>query len=271
MEIVRKYEKQMADKQINDNELKELCKKYKNEIMGYTDNLNSKQRYYTMINMYVKKKMGETSYNISQGILRLTNEETNERRKRTQINAIKLLNNRIEIDEDKYMRTIDILKKSSDIFDIGACIALATGRRLIEVFKSGKFKKISENRVMFYGQAKRRFEKETPAYEIYVLGLTADELIKNVRKIRKGRPYDNMTNEEVGTKVTTETNRILRIYLGMTSEKIRSAYIELAYKKYANENMSKSTFGAKLLGHCEYDIGTYATHYDHTFIKKNNK
>ncbi|MCL9783629.1 telomere resolvase, partial [Vibrio sp. S4M6] len=92
----------------------------------------------------------------------------------------------ISIDYQKTMQVLHILlgPSSSHSWEaIAIGIALATGRRAIEVLMQGEFEKIDKHRLMFSGQAKKREGIENDSFEIYCL-TDADVLLDAFKRLR---------------------------------------------------------------------------------------
>ena len=83
---------------------------------------------------------------------------------------------------DEIKIAIDTLKSSDDYYKLVVCVLLATGRRSSEVIARGIFERSKiTHHVLFSGQLKTGDEKRE-AYDIPVLGITPQSLIKLVEK-----------------------------------------------------------------------------------------
>ena len=87
-------------------------------------------------------------------------------------------------------------------------VALCTGRRTDEIFKSGEhFKTISENKILFTGQSKKG-SKEIESYTIPILFLPSETIIKYIKIIHQLKPIPK--GKRVNTLVSPHLNRNLK-------------------------------------------------------------
>lgn len=94
-------------------------------------------------------------------------------------------------------------------------LALASGRRAIEILFNADFQKTGENRVMFDGQAKKQAGIEVEAYEIYTL-IPADDFLKAFAAFRKLEPvaalhadFGDMDREQRNTEINRRTAKTM--------------------------------------------------------------
>ena len=73
---------------------------------------------------------------------------------------------------------------SKSIYKQMYALALASGRRFIEIAKMGAFEYVSDNKVRFSGQAKKRAGHQEQPYEIYTL-IPASEFIESFGRLRE--------------------------------------------------------------------------------------
>ena len=131
------------------------------------------------------------------------------------------------------------------------CVLLATGRRSSEVIARGEFRKSKlANHVLFSGQLKTHEEKRE-SYDIPVIGLTPQTLIRLVEKIRNMKNYSNKTNAFIASRTNAYVNRAIEKVFGrhITSETIRCIYAYIAYRLFSNPKISEPAYCSKILGH----------------------
>ena len=74
--------------------------------------------------------------------------------------------------------------ESKSIYKQMYALALASGRRFIEIAKLGAFEQVADNKVLFRGQAKKRAGHVEKPYEIYTL-IHASEFIEAFKRLRE--------------------------------------------------------------------------------------
>lgn len=94
-------------------------------------------------------------------------------------------------------------------------LALASGRRAIEILFNAEFKKTGEYTVTFEGQAKKQTGIEVEAYEIYTL-IPADDFLKAFHQFRKLEAiqklhddFGDMDREERNTEINRRTAKTM--------------------------------------------------------------
>ena len=94
-------------------------------------------------------------------------------------------------------------------------LALASGRRAIEVLFNAEFKKTGEHTVLFDGQAKKQTGIEVEEYEIYTL-IPADDFLKAFAAFRKLEAmqkihddFGDMDREERNTEINRRTAKTM--------------------------------------------------------------
>ncbi|MFG1487611.1 protelomerase family protein [Oceanospirillum sp. HFRX-1_2] len=149
-------------------------------------------------------------------------------------------------------------------------LCAATGRRPIEVMITGEFEIESENKLIFSGQAKKRFEEEADAaYWIYSLVDTqlvidAFKFLRSMDKIKElsvacsENPDDlRSLNQIVNHRTSVRLNEYAVDVFGddtRTVKDTRGIYARIAYERFFNTdpywaNKDDDTFYFELLGH----------------------
>lgn len=87
--------------------------------------------------------------------------------------------------------------KSDSYARLAVALALATGRRSIEVLYTGTFKELhgSIKSLEFTGQAKKRKGTEVESYPIYTICCSASEVIKGIKKLRDNKHLRKIINK----------------------------------------------------------------------------
>ncbi len=145
-------------------------------------------------------------------------------------------------------------------------LALATGRRSIELLHTGSFKAIAgkQDQLMFEGQAKRRKGIKSKAYLIYVVGCTPDEVLNGVERLRSHKDVAK-TLKEASTlpkieqnafiKRRTQSNKSEAVKRSFnnnpkrTFKDCRAIYSRYCVDKKKPSNMDSIIFLKDLLGH----------------------
>jgi hypothetical protein len=142
-------------------------------------------------------------------------------------------------------------------------LALATGRRPIELFKAGGFKVINANTVEFSGQAKKKLAN-SESYDIPVL-FDASACVDAIYHVRKLMALGKrLTNDQVNHKTAKPlADRMHRIF-GQDAVEfygLRAAYARYVLRSfYSADHGTEEAFLAKILGHEEHDL-TSVQHY----------
>ncbi len=167
-------------------------------------------------------------------------------------------------------------KKNNTRFDyarLAIGIALATGRRAVEVLYTGDFQPLDDFTVYFTGQAKKRAgtEGDTPLTLIIptlipaewvissMLRLHTLPFIRNMHERLAEQPNERLSRNMVN-KITTATlnNRVKQI-MGedFTFKDSRAIYARMAYARFFNthlwQHIDEDEFFRRLLGHQDYE------------------
>lgn len=179
---------------------------------------------------------------------------TNAERSLLQAKSEKALNkkgsNVFQVDADAIVhKCVDLLENSkTNIFDLAVAISLLTGRRMIEVFKTGQF--IATDNAftaIFEGQAKKRTEV---SYKIPLLA-PLSMIQKGLTKLRLTKNTDDLSNAEVNLRFSTSCNSAARRVLGFEKHfhDARGIYAVVCYESRMPHNLSLNFFVSKVLGH----------------------
>lgn len=172
----------------------------------------------------------------------------------------------------------DLLTRDNpSVSDLCIGLAMATGRRLTEIMKTAKFKKVDDTSLMFEGQLKTKnrhlFEVITP-YEIPTL-VDADIVVKALRCLRKDTgkeqlKYLNVLGEEVEStvkdgdikdyyhnravfkKYESTMNRAVRsLFMNghFSLKDCRALYTEVTYEDHSKDGEARSAYRHRVLGH----------------------
>lgn len=139
-------------------------------------------------------------------------------------------------------------------------LALATGRREIEVVKQGRFKKVGEFEVEFSGQAKRRSGVDyDSSYRIYTL-VAADVVIEALNKLRslpEAIELQHLDNVAVNNRVHSNLNQLAKRVLG-SPERVfkdsRPIWARVVFELHFNRDpkwrgVNEDIFWREQLGH----------------------
>jgi Telomere resolvase len=100
-------------------------------------------------------------------------------------------------------------------FETAAALGLLTGRRTVEIFKTAQLTPVSENALLFSGQAKEGDLAEAVEYEIPVLA--PPELINSALarlRLKLAKDCSDLTNRDVNLKYANSYNAAARRLLG---------------------------------------------------------
>jgi Telomere resolvase len=135
-------------------------------------------------------------------------------------------------------------------FDTAAALALITGRRTVEIFKTAAFTPASEHSVMFCGQAKKGDLLEAIAYEIPVLA-PHDLINSALVRLRAAKDCTELTNRDVNLRYASSSNSGARRLLGKEHHfhTLRAVYAAVVYNCCLPHKYSLNAFVARVLGH----------------------
>ena len=267
MTLESDFEKEVSKKKLTNEQVIALVKIYHKKIEESGFATNTKFTKLSRINMVVKRLYGERLY---AEVLKFN--VPNRAEKKAQIEErnefnMQRLQDRQEFTFDEIMNAIKTLKSSQDYYQLVVCVLLSTGRRSTEVIARGNFERSDiAHHVLFSGQLKTGDEKRE-AYDIPVIGLTPQTLIRLVAKIRGMKDYYNETNAFIASRTNAYVNRAISTAIDkpdrhVTSETIRCIYAYIAYRLYGNPRISEAVYCSNILGH----IGT-----PHTFVDNYNR
>jgi len=180
-------------------------------------------------------------------------------------------NNVIEVNFNYLKYLVNKLLLSDDFNDLALGVALATGRRAIEVIHTGKFTKTKSSRIIkFSGQAKKKHSTSNTSYEVPVI-FDAHKIIKAVLRLRATEKYKH-TTKDIQELSKTEQNIIInrRISRGLNSrirelfnspvitfKDSRAIAINVALEKIFPlkrfSKIDKNEFVKRYAGHDDYD------------------
>ncbi|EPA8654248.1 TPA: hypothetical protein NJZ29_004608 [Vibrio parahaemolyticus] len=195
----------------------------------------------------------------------------------------KKLKNQIRVNPDWVKeKARDLLTRSNpSVSDLAIGIAMSTGRRLTEVMKTAKFKKVDNKTLLFSGQLKtknRHLFEELAPYEIPAL-IDADIILKALQRLRKDTGKDTLSylnvlgetvestvkdgdtkdvyhNRAVHKRYESTLNRAIRSQFenGHFSFKdCRAFYTEVTYEDNAKSGESRSAYRHRVLGHSQIE------------------
>ncbi len=170
-----------------------------------------------------------------------------------------------------------LTRPSASTSDLCIGIALATGRRLTEIMKTAKFKRLDDSTLLFSGQLKtknRHLFEEIAPYEIPCM-IDTQIVVKALQKLRKDTGKDKLKyknvlgetvestvkggdlkdyyhNRAVQKKYESTINRAIRSLLqnGHFSLKdCRALYTEVTYEEQHIEGEARSAYRHRVLGH----------------------
>lgn len=195
----------------------------------------------------------------------------------------KKLKNQIRVNPDWVKeKASDLLTRNNpSVSDLAIGIAMSTGRRLTEVMKTAKFKKVDNKTLLFSGQLKtknRHLFEELAPYEIPAL-IDADIILKALQRLRKDTGKDTLSylnvlgetvestvkdgdtkdvyhNRAVHKRYESTLNRAIRSQFenGHFSFKdCRAFYTEVTYEDNAKSGESRSAYRHRVLGHSQIE------------------
>ena len=153
-----------------------------------------------------------------------------------------------------YKRVMEVIEdgfNSTSVSKVTLALALATGRRAIEILQGGEFKLAEDNQLMFYGQVKTKREAEPEPYIIPVLpGLKALEVLRQFDRFcelptikRFGELEDDIEKglsafDQINRATASDLNKYMR-YAFRSNEHEHTRYAD--YKRLETEGEAPKT------------------------------
>ena len=187
----------------------------------------------------------------------------------------------VGLDIAKYEESVGLLLASDRIWEIGAGLIAASGRRPSEVAICGEFE-VSGDGLMFSGQAKKR-GNESEAYLIPLIGCTPElfsEKLKTFRDSPEVRRYaDRDDLREATSPINTQINRLGIVptfgWLPVPGQKsnptcsdLRAAWVTIVEQKFKPEGKYSLLFRSEMLGHTLKVEGVAALNYSRYSLKE---
>lgn len=143
-------------------------------------------------------------------------------------------------------------------------LALATGRREVEILKLGRFEKVGEFELEFSGQAKQRGGVDYgQSYRIYTL-LKADQVLEALAKLRsmpEVLELQHLDNTEVNLRVAKTLNTLAKRVFGSEARVFkdsRALWARIVFELHFTrdkrwEKVNETVFWREMLGHEDMD------------------
>jgi integrase len=159
------------------------------------------------------------------------------------------------LDPDTVIQTARSLLSAPRYIQVTAGLMLLTGRRVIEVLKTGVFEYAgTEGTIHFSGQAKTRNAEgtRTESYQIPILA-SADTILESWHRLReeKGEDFAQKPNNKVTTGVSKMLTETVRKAFGrdFKPKDLRSAYAQICYHRFCPSYKSDTVYFSEILGH----------------------
>ncbi len=244
---------------------KKAIKKYRYvdgaELRGYS--LSGIKNIFTAYRKAIQEAFGD---HIAIDHFRLTDAEMDEFREDYRVKVSDDHTNLRAIDDEALVAIATEIAEAAetcDTMELAGALLLLTGRRPVEVLKTGVFLSTpARNHVMFGGQAKRR-ELETDAanYAIPVLAPPAIVLAA-VKALRRREITTNLTNQGVNGRFSKYLGRaVARRFFDKAKTplqpiELRKVYATISYAWYCPQTVSMNAHFAQVLGHSPLDLFT---------------
>lgn len=137
-------------------------------------------------------------------------------------------------------------------------LALATGRRQIELLKNLEISK-KKNNAIFKGISKKRGEDEFICEAPILIDIfEAKKLLNDVREYLKSYNVENMNANQINSKFNGRIGNALKRYIGdFTFHYLRSCYAHSCFEQFGGSE-EKALYFQKILGHKEEILPAYA-------------
>ncbi len=139
----------------------------------------------------------------------------------------------------------------SNAFDLACALSFVTGRRMVEIFRTGSFDPVAgdDRAAVFSGQAKKRDSEDAP-YKIPLLAELAD-VNAGLARLRTMKNTEDMTNSDVNLRYSTSCNSAARRFFGPGRKfhDMRMAYGVVSFHAAMPHTYSINLWLSKALGH----------------------
>lgn len=237
--------------------------------LEYLDNeltLSSKKRAITRYRNAIRSALGSDCEVLK--IFKLTREESNDLKlaDKTQIRSTS--DNQIALNLEDFLNTaIALIHDRKSYTKVSTGLFALTGRRPIEILKTGNFTIISEDWVTFSGQAKKAKssnELESKPFDIPVLSNSKD-IVEALNFIRSVRDFSELSHDDIHSKTNKTLNDTCKRYFvdvipDPSPKMLRKAYGEVASHWFKPDTQEKNAFLSDILGHETLDIATSQTY-----------
>ena len=154
---------------------------------------------------------------------------------------------------------------------LAIAVALATGRRAVEVLYTGQFTKLDAHLLAFTGQAKKRAGTDQNITLRIPILAEADLILKAVHSIRHtpelAKLRERIHNANTEREARSEVNKVASVTLNATIKRLfgdaftfkdtRAIYARLVYTQYFRtppwEHIDEDEFFRLILGHQDYE------------------
>lgn len=149
---------------------------------------------------------------------------------------------------------------SDRMYRQATALMLCCGRRPAELFRSASFEKMSENTVLFSGQAKGKARGARDNYEIPILFVSVDEFLKAFESFRAetvSRGFHQLTNRQVNARISadiSDTARKMLLNYNAVFYTCRSVYANIVAEMHPDTD--RDILMAEILGHEHDDVNT---------------
>lgn len=146
----------------------------------------------------------------------------------------------------------------ANAFDIACSLALLTGRRMIEIFKTGMFTERARGkhsksayRMLFVGQAKKNTAVAVDNGYIIPVLTEPSVILSALTRLRRLKVADAMDNKTVNLTWSNSCNASARRLIGpeRTFHDLRSIYAAIVYQCSLPHRWSMNAFVSRILGH----------------------
>ncbi|CAM9877262.1 unnamed protein product, partial [Chrysoparadoxa australica] len=151
------------------------------------------------------------------------------------------------------------LKEAANPFQLACALSVSSGRRMVEIFKTGTFLPcpFGTNCCYFSGKVKTRGKDERLLIPLLI---PFPLFAKGLRRLREAKPCGELTNKEVNQRYSNSCNTASKRFLGVdkTFHSLRSCYAVVTFHACKPHRYALNTWITSVLGHGSM---TTALHY----------
>jgi len=268
-----------------------LCRKEKEKLASIYPNLNTRHKHFTQYRKSIQGLVGEMEVRRSKltakelesflaavfAIMRLSERESDQRGLDFRMNLHQKTHQVAIFDMARFLETCRGLLRDSDPYTVAIGLMGLTGRRTVEILKTGRFETVDKNHLLFSGQAKTK--GSVNAQDHYPIPVLAPprEILRAFEYLRWQLDFSGLENALIDQNYSKRLLSRMKVFQGIVTgnqfvkiscRSLRSLYVTSAYEVFKmSTKVAFNAYAAQVLGHSHLDKDT-ANSYSYFAIKR---